>query len=160
MKRALALLSVLIVLCLCFAGISEETEEAEEIECWIMCQPDSWVYARMGPKKKSTELGRLECGDLIYTDGKTKNGYLHVYGLPFEAGEGWVHKGYIVYDQPYKPVIFETVILSNGRVNARRTIGGQRRCWLKNGQKIKVYMMSLEWAVTNKGFVQSAFIAQ
>ena len=156
MKR---LFIALILFSIVFSYTVSASEEIEEIECWIMCQPDSWVYARIGPKKKSSELGRLECGDMIYTDGKTKNGYLHVYGLPFEAGEGWVHKGYIVYDQPYKPDISETVIISNGRVKARKTIGGNRRCWLKNGQKIKVYMMSSKWAVTNKGFVKSEFIS-
>jgi hypothetical protein len=132
--------------------------KGEEQECWILCQPDSWVYARMNPSKKSQELGRLECGDKVYTDGKTKNGFLHIYGLWFELDEGWVKKGYVVFDEPYRPFLYETNISSNGRVMARKTIDGKRRCWLKDGQAIKVYMMTDEWAVTNKGFVKSRFI--
>ena len=149
---AIALL-VIAVLLLVLPAKSEE-----EVECWILCQPDSFVNARMNPKKKSIEIGRLECGDKIYTDGKVKNGFLHVYGLSFEVGEGWVHKGYVVYDEPYKPVFQDTTVNANGRVKARKTINGQKRCWLKDGQSIKVYYVSNEWCVTNKGFVKTEYI--
>ena len=134
------------------------TAKAEDFDCWILCQPDSFVYARTSPKKTSMELGRLECGDHVYTDGIIRHGFLHVYGLTFEMSEGWVHKGYVVYDEPYKPAVYETQIVSNGRVNARRTINGKRRCWLKDGESIKVYMVSDEWATTNKGFVKTKYI--
>lgn len=152
---------LLIILALLFNAyflVKGTAEEINETECWILCQPDSFVNARMNPKKKSMELGRLECGDKIYTDGKVKNGFLHCYGFTFEAGEGWVHKGYVVYDEPYYPIIQNTKITSNGRVAARKTINGKRRCWLKDGQEIKVYMTSDEWSVTNKGFVKTEFI--
>ena len=132
--------------------------KAEYKPCWILCQPDSWVYARTSPKKKSMELGRLECGDMVYTDGETKNGFVHVYDLTFEMSEGWVSKGYVVYDEPYKPRFPDTQIKSNGRVSARKTINGKRRCWVKDGQSIKVYMASNEWSVTNKGFIKTKLI--
>lgn len=150
MKKVVSVLFVLFIL-FSFAL-------AEDQEAWILCQPDSWVYARMNPTKKSMELGRLECGDKVYTDGETKNGFVHLIDLRFEMSEGWVHKGYIVYDEPHIPYLVNTQIKSNGRVKARKTINGAKRCWLKDGQSIKVYMMSSEWAVTNKGFVQSQFI--
>lgn len=130
----------------------------DDIECWVLCQPDSFVNVRMNPKKKSIEIGRLECGDMIYTDGKTKNGFLHVYRLNFELGEGWIHSGYIVYSEPHRPYSADVTINSNGRVAARRTINGKRRCWLKDGQDIKVFMVSDEWSVTNKGFVKTEYI--
>ena len=132
--------------------------ESEDYDAWVLCQPDSFVYARMSPKKTSPEIGYLMCGDHFITDGKTKNGFLHVYDLNFELSEGWVHKGYVVYDEPYKPDVYETTVQSNGRVQARRTIGGKRRCWLKDGQKLKVYMVTDEWAVTSKGFVKTKYI--
>lgn len=140
-----------------FWFITHAYGEDEDIDCWVMCQPDSWVYVRMNPKKKSIEIGRLECGDKIITDGKVKNGFLHVYAQ-FELGEGWIHKGYIVYDEPHVPLFQDTQIVSNGRVAARRTINGKRRCWVKDGQSIKVYMVSEEWSVTNKGFIKTKFI--
>ena len=149
---------VLLILAVIFIKCWYSKCHAEDQECWILCQPDSWVYAREKPKKKSTELGRLECGEMIYTDGKIKNGYLHVYGLNFELSEGWVSKGYIVFSEPYEPYFKDNKILSNGRVAARRTINGKRRCWVVNGQSIKVYMMSDEWSVTNKGFIKTKFI--
>ena len=127
-------------------------------ECWILCQPDSYVNARMNPQKKSMEIGRFECGDKAYTDGKVKNGYLHLIDLNFEMCEGWIAKGYVVYSEPVVPAFINTRINSKGRVVARRTINGKRRCWLKDGQSIKVYMISEEWSVTNKGFVKSKYI--
>jgi hypothetical protein len=128
------------------------------IECWVLCQPDSYVNVRAKPKKTSEEVGYFECGAKILTDGKVKNGYLHIFGFMFEVSEGWIHKGYIVYDEPYFPIFENTTIESNGRVAARRTVNGEKRCWLKNGQAIKVYMVSDEWSVTNKGFVKTKFI--
>ena len=139
--------------------LTSHAKAEEWVECWILCQPDSFVNARLNPTRKSIEIGRLECGDKIYTDGKSKNGFLHC-SVGFEYGEGWVYKGYIVYDKPEKPKNLETNVESNGRVAARKTIDGQRRCWLKDGQTIKVYMISKEWAVTNKGFVKSEFVGK
>lgn len=156
MKAVKFLIAILLIAA--FLALLISYAKSEDTDCWILCQPDSFVYARTLPKKKSAELGRLECGDHIYTDGKTKNGFLHIYGLSFESDEGWVHKGYVVYGEPYKPFITETHILSNGRVNARKTVNGKRRCWLKNGTKIRVYMASEEWSITNKGFVKTKYI--
>ena len=154
----LALLVVIAIVINAFFLINvANSEEREYTECWVLCQPDSFVNARLNPQKKSIEIARLDCGDNMYTDGKSKGGYLHCYGLG-EWGEGWVHKGYIVYSKPYIPDQQNQTIKSNGRVAARRTIGGDRRCWLKHGQEIKVYMVSDEWSVTNKGFVQTKFI--
>jgi len=153
----IVLVAVIIIVAICLNVCCLTYAYAEEQECWVLCQPDSYVNARLSPSKRSMEIGRLECGDKIYTDGKVKNGYLHCY-VGFEYGEGWVKKGYIVYSKPYYPPVQETTIISNGRVNARKTINGDRRCWLKSGQKIKVYMMSDEWSVTNKGFVRTEFV--
>ena len=134
------------------------TRARSEESVWVLCQPDSWVNVRATPSKHSNEIGRMECGDSAYTDGKTKNGYLHLVNLSFEEDEGWIKKGYIVYDEPYRPVIYDTTVDSKGRVAARKTIKGNRRCWLNDGQNIKVYMASSEWCVTNKGFVKTQFI--
>ena len=150
---------VLLIVAVLFSGwYFMSHAKGEDIDCWVLCQPDSWVNARMNPTKKSIKLGYLECGDHLYTDGKIKNGFLHVWGFSFELGEGWVHKGYVVYSQPYIPVFKKTTVKSNGRVAARRTVNGDRRCWLKDGNEITVYMASEEWSVTNKGFVKTKFI--
>ena len=152
---ALLIIAVLVVNALVI--INAKSEEREYTECWVLCQPESFVNARLYPKKKSIEIARLDCGDIFYTDGKTMDGYVHCFGVG-EWGEGWVHKGYVVYSKPYVPSNQNQTVKSNGRVAARRTIGGDRRCWLKDGQEIKVYMVSEEWSVTNKGFVQTKFV--
>ena len=145
---------IIIFLLLCIPLITI----AEDYDAWILCQPDSYVWVRMSPSKRGMELGRLECCDHVYTDGKMKNGFLHVWGFTFELDEGWIHKGYVVYDEPLAPTFQDTTIHSNGRVQARKTINGKRRCWLKDGQSIRVYYAADEWSITNKGFVKTKFI--
>lgn len=153
--RVIAIITLIaMVLCAIFAFTSAKGEE----ECWILCQPDSWVYARSSPTKKANPIGRFECGDMAYTDGKTKHGFLHIINCTFEECEGWINVGYIVFSKPYKPMLTETTVSSNGRVAARKTIKGSRRCWLKDGQAIRIYMVSDEWSVTNKGFVKTKFL--
>ena len=146
----IALIDILII-------ANAKSEIRLETECWILCQPDSYVNARLRPNKKSDEVARLDCGDRCVTDGKRKNGYIHLVKIG-EWGEAWVYKGYVVFDEPSKPILVDTTVTSNGRVAARQMIGGKRRCWLKDGQKIKVYMVSEEWSVTNKGFVKTKYV--
>lgn len=148
------LIAVLLITVLVFAVFAEEYGPITE-NVWVLCQPDSFVYIRERPSGRSQEAGRAECGDVFETEGKKTNGFLHVYAA-VEAGEGWISLGYIVWEKP-EPVFETRHIKSRGRVNARRTIGGKRRCWLKDGDEIKVYWMA-EWAVTNKGFVKAEYI--
>lgn len=129
-------------------------------ECWILCQPDSYVNVRETSSRNGNIIGRYSCGDKLYTDGKTKHGFVHCINLSLESTEGWVHSGYIVYDEPYTPESQDATITSKGRVACRRTINGDRRCWAKNGTEIKVYMMSYEWSVTNKGFIKTEYIGR
>ena len=128
---------------------------AEDI--WILCQPDSYVNIRPFASKKQEPCGIMECGWDAITDGTSKNGYLLVYTTSTEAGSGWIKKGYIVYS---KPVVhtYKTNIYSKGRVACWRAIGGNRRCWVKNGDCVTVYATSEEWAVTNKGFIKTKYL--
>ena len=148
------LIAVLLLAFVVCAALAEESGSMAE-SIWVMCQPDSFVWIRERPSRKSPEAGYAECGDTFETDGRKENGFLHIYAS-VEAGEGWISIGYIVWEKPIK--VFETRhIESKGRVNARRTVNGKRRCWLRNGEEIKVYWMA-EWAVTNKGFVKAEYI--
>ena len=162
------LLSIVLIVSLFFlfpipninaGGIAEETWEDGLIRVWIVCQPDSFVNVRAFPNGKTEAVGRLDSGDMTYTDGQTKRGFLHVYAN-VEAGEGWVHKGYVVYDEPHRPAQTDYVIQSNGRVSCRRSAGGTRRCWAKNGDPVKVYYISDEWSITNKGFIKTEFLTE
>lgn len=148
------LIAVLLLAFVVCAALAEESGSLTE-DVWVMCQPDSFVWIRERPSGKSPEAGYAECGDTFETDGSKKNGFLRIYAS-VEAGEGWISLGYIVWEKPIK--VFETRhIDSKGRVNARRTVNGKRRCWLCDGEEIKVYWMA-EWAVTNKGFVKAEYI--
>ena len=143
---------LLVVLSVCYmAGAEEETK-------YILCNPriDNHVAIRSRPKKNAEETGRLDCGDDLVTDGKIRNGYLHVIGMT-EDGEGWVHLGYVVDDKPLIEKCNGT-IAANGRVMSWRRINSGRSCWLNICDQVKIYARSDEWAVTNKGYIRMKYL--
>lgn len=152
MHKTAMIFIVLMILTVCYIAGAEDEEK------YILCNPriDNHVAVRKSPRRGAEETGRLECGDKIWTDGKTRNGYLHIYGIT-EDGEGWVHKGYVVDDRPVIEKYIATVAAS-GRVAARRYIGGKRNKWLEVCTDVKVYAKSDEWAVTNEGYIQIKYL--
>lgn len=84
---------------------------------------------------------------------------MHLINVPAEVSEAWISKQYIVYDEPYKPKHqIRNIIVEQGKVAARRTIGGKVRAWLHCGDTVHVYAISTEWSVTDFGFVKTEFI--
>ena len=156
MKQILSVISCFI-LCVCLfnTGLAEKKER--ELQCWVLCQPDSYVNVREFAKKGNNEISIMECGDAAYTNGQTKRGFLYLCEVNNELGYGWIHKGYIVYS---KPIIktFETNIYSTGRVACLHSISGTRKCWIKPGDVVTVYAISDEWSVTNKGFIKTKYL--
>ena len=151
LRNVLSILTVLILI----APVGMAQAEKERIPVWVLCQPDSYVNVRSKPSRKSQVEGYAYCGDGFETDGKTKNGFLHVYAST-ESGEGWISNGYVVYEEP--TAVNETwIVESKGRLAARMTVNGKRRKWLKPGAKIVVYYVA-EWAVTSEGFVRPEYI--
>ena len=138
------------------AGIDAWAEE-QLTEAWVLCQPDSWVNIRSRASSKSESTGTLFSGDRIWIDGKTKDGFAHVDKCTTEAGEGWVHAGYIVFDEP-ELICERCKISSNGRVAARRTIDGQIRRWMQDGDAVGVIQVAGEWALTDMGFIKTEYI--
>lgn len=129
---------------------------AEEYSVWVLCQPDSFVYVREFPKRGADCAGYGYLGDRLTTDGRTKNGYLHIIG--FECG-GWIHKGFVT-DCPVIVREYDAEIVSKGRVACRRYIGGTRRRWLKKGETVTVYASADDWSITSQGFVMSQFLRE
>lgn len=141
----------------CLITIADSISFADELhEAWVICQPGDYVNVRSKPKRKSESYGYLECGDSFLTDGKTKNGFVRCYGIG-EAGEGWVHSGYVVYDEPIK-VNRIGYSISNGKLFARRYIGGKTIHVLHNLDEVKVYWWTEAWCVTDKGFIKSKYL--
>ena len=129
---------------------------ADELTGWVICQPGDYVNVRLNPSMKAGVVGRLELGDEIHPDGQMRNGFLHCTRIGMEVSEAWVYAGYVVYEKPV--VMNKTVTVNRNRVAARKCIGGKRRCWLKKGQRVKVYYIGGDWAVTDHGFVMSEYL--
>lgn len=138
-------------------GISEAFADKYDsiVEGYVLC--DDYVNIRRFPNNDDEPLGRFETGDTVYLDGKKKNGYLHCVDLSLEACEGWIHKGFVVYDKPIK-VNQTATIVSKGRLAARKYVNGKRTRWLKSGASLKVYYWSDDWCLTDCGYVATEFL--
>ena len=144
MKRFL-----IVLLCLL---IAVSTAIADTV--YVLCQPDSFVYVRVFPKRGSEQAGYAELGDELETDNVKRNGFLHILG--FEGG-GWINAGFVT-EYPVKIVTLEAWVESTGRVACRRSINGTRRKWLKDGTDVVIFGLSAEWSITDKGFIQTAYL--
>ena len=131
---------------------------AETTTFYALCRPGDYVHARKLPSRNSTSLGRFETGDEIQTDGKTKDGFVHVVNAPFEEKECWVHCGYIVFDRPEKMFGRTATVVCNGNLLVRQCVDGKVVKKLKNGTELQIFYWSGEWAVTNRGYVRTEFI--
>ena len=84
--------------------------------------------------------------------------YMAVYGVP-EEETGWISQRYIVYDEPH-PMDAVMVITSEGRVACRKWIGGKIIRWMQDGERVHVFCMSNEWAVTEYGFIRCEYLTE
>lgn len=149
-KRAVAIILLLIVIFSAFPAV------CEEFRVFILCNPESHVNVRKSPKNGSEKTGWVMFADSVLTDGKTKNGYLHVIGIT-EDGEGWIKAGYTVKDQPVKVTAWAAVSAS-GRVMSYRNAGKNRLGWVPLLAEMKVYALSEEWAVTSRGYIRLKYL--
>lgn len=147
MKRLLAILCA--VLLMIGAAV------AEDFTVYVLCQPNSFVNVRQFPNKGADVAGRVELGWQLETDGVKRNGFIHVFGN-FES-DGWISAGYVT-EYPVEVRTVETEINAPGRVACRRSIKGTRRKWLLGGQKVVIYALADDWAVTNQGFIQTQYL--
>lgn len=126
---------------------------------YIMCKPEpgNMVYVRSKPRTNASVVVWLEFGSYVKTDGKEKNGFVHVVDLAAEETEGWVYAGFLVPDEPIA-ITFKARV--NGRVNARKCVDGKRIATLYDGKVVTVYACSAEWCVTNKGYVMREWLTE
>lgn len=153
MKKA-ALIVLLLAL---VTGMAAADKYDDVTVAYVICARGDYVNIRPFPNRKGEPLGRFETGDEILLDGKQKNGFLHCIDLSLEASEGWINKGYVVHDKPI-PVNESAMIVSKGRLAARKCVNGKRTRWLKSGATVKVYYWSDDWCVTSCGYVQTKFL--
>lgn len=156
MKKSLIL--ILIVIVAVFLIIVSLIDSASSEDMFILCKPKTEVNVRLYPKWGAEVIGHKYFGEIVHTDGKRKNGFLHVYDLGFEEMEGWIYSGVLV-DTP--PMIFEgkDQIICTGRVAARQYIGGKRNKWLKSGKEVIVYAVSQEWSITDQGYIKTKYLS-
>lgn len=145
---AFALFSVFVIVALCLiSGAYGEEKEGY----YVLCRPGSAVNVRNKPKKDAFVVGWVEFGRFVHTDGKERNGFVHVIDLAAETTEGWIYAGFLVDEQPRKEKYKAEVW--GGRVIARSCVNGKRLKTLREGQTVTVYAQTNRWAVTNRGYI-------
>jgi hypothetical protein len=153
-------LIVILLICIALAAYAIATEinraHAETVYAkqWIMCK--DYVLIRMGPSRKSPEVGQLDPADEIEIDGKTKDGFAHIVS----PVDGWVWAGNIVDSKPEK-IDGTGYVIANKRLYCRRWIDGptvEEKPYVINGSEVKVFWIGGGWALTNRGYLQSEWL--
>jgi len=152
-------LALIVLIALSVIWMLQTAGLAEESERFILCKPADFILVRYQPDKNSEEVGYLECGDSFLTDGKEKNGFLHVLHWG-ESGDGWVFAGYVVEEKP-ESIFANYYCCAKNRVACRRWINGpktQNAPWLRSCGDVTVFYMADGWAVTSRGFIQTEWL--
>ena len=131
--------------------------ENRTVRAWVICQPGDYVNVRAKASRASGSIGRLETGDAVELDGKTRSGYAHIVNAGLEEDEAWIHAGYLAFDKPeWSGERME--IASQARVACRKYADGPVRCWLTAGAEVQVFWRTEEWSVTNRGFIKTMYL--
>ena len=140
-----------------YNAVAEYDEEYGEIwPVYCACQPDSEINVRAFPKYSAEIVGRVWPGDQVYTDGKKRGVWMHVISVPCEAGEGWIHQGYLS-DSPVHRVDAEYTVTRN-KTFVRKYMGGKVTKKLKKGQTVTVFFLTGDVAVTNLGYIVADYL--
>ena len=156
LKAIIAALAFLAILAGAFFVGRALAEDVQTV--YVMMKTGDYVNVRTGPGKRYQKLGYLETGDDIQTDGKTRNGWLHIVNLNMEAEEGWIYAGYTVDEKPEQLTGESFRIDAPGRVACRKWVNGPRRAWAKKGSTVTVYAIGGEWALTNRGYIRAEYL--
>ena len=151
----LLIISVIVCILAVFQDVGLAESDTEDV--WVLCTYESFVNIREHPRKSSFAFGGVTCGTRLKTDGKVKGDYLHVVDVPAEESEGWISKQFIVHSEPVRMTQPATVV-SNGRLAARKGIGGKVQYWMNPMDTLTIFWWTDEWCLTNKGYVQTEFL--
>lgn len=82
MRKLIAIILLLTAISAASAGVCDNRL------VFILCDPKTPVNVRISPDNRATVVGRLDFGDYAESDGKQKNGFVHVFAG--DAGDGWM----------------------------------------------------------------------
>ena len=155
-RKILLILTALFIL---FAAATLITiSRAEDDGYYVICKPGGEVNVRSRPDMSAPVVGWVSFGRYVHTDGKEKNGFVHVVDLAAETTSGWVYAGFLVYDRPREEQY--TAEVWGGPVIARNCVGGKRIRRLKDGATVTVYARSNAWAVTSAGYIMCDWLRE
>ena len=84
MLQVLAIAAGLILIGMAINSVARADVITEEV--WVLCEPDGLVNIRS--RAGGRVVADARCGDVMWTDNKSRNGFLHVTELNAEVDEG------------------------------------------------------------------------
>ena len=160
MSTLITVAALLMILIVALIIVAARADAGNTTSAWVICKPGKLVHVRSKPG--GSVQGSVMPGREIHTDGKVRNGWVHVVDLGAEDPEGWIHVGYIVTDEPEELMGAPATVTGEGRVACRESAGGSRikgkAGWIQPGETVQVFYWSEEWAVTNRGFVMTKYL--
>lgn len=160
MSTLITVAALLMILIVAMIIVVARADAGNTTSAWVICKPGGLVHVRSKPGG-SVQGSVMPCRE-VHTDGKTRNGWVHVVDLGAEDPEGWIHVGYIVTDEPEELMGAPATVTGEGRVACRESAGGSRikgnAGWIQPGETVQVFYWSDEWAVTNRGFVMTKYL--
>ena len=154
MSTLITVAALLMILIVAMIIVVARADAGNTTSAWVICKPGGLVHVRSKPG--GSVQGSVLPGREVHTDGKTRNGYLHILDMT-EDGEGWVHLGYVV-DEP--PIIEKCngTIAATGRVMSWRRIDSGKNGWLNICDQVRIYARTEEWAVTSRGYIKADWL--
>jgi uncharacterized protein YgiM (DUF1202 family) len=123
---------------------------------YIACSPDKKVNVRTKPSIDSSIIGYFGISESVTIDD-IKGEWSHCIDLSFEASEGWIYSSYLTEST----ITIEDrrgIILGEGRVAKRDSIGGNRIGWINPGDSITIKAYTDEWVITPAGFISREYV--
>ena len=124
---------------------------------FVLCRPGAEINVREKAKLKSAVVATVFFGQRIETDGEEQNGFVHAVGLNAETDSGWIYKGLLTADEPI-PATGSAQVFGADRVACRKYADGKVIRWAQDGENVRLYAISGEWCVTDRGYIKTAFL--
>lgn len=153
------LIITLIFLVIAIVVLTSMYEYARAEDYYVLCKPAGEVNIREKPKLKSAVVATVFFADRLTSDGKKKNGFIHITGLNAETDSGWIYGGLLVKDEPIasqgSAQVFKAEKVACRKYADRKSKVMKR---LNAGENVRVYAISEEWCVTEYGYIMTEFL--
>ena len=152
-----AMVAAVMVILMAAGGGTAAAEETEK-EYQPLIVTANVLNGRMRPSKRAEITARFDQGDEVQPTGRISKDWewVEVYGG--ENGTAWVHYKYVTE----RVDAFRVTNENNGRVKARKRLGGKARLtgYIGHGKTIEIDQVILGWGHCKRGWVDLEYFIE